>query len=278
MNKLRTWKLAVIAALAAGALALSGCAAVETLEGDMEVWGYVASADSAQLEIAEDQNGAEELVVDRVLAPGDSWIVVHADDNGKPGMRLGLERVKKGESTNVKVAFDEEVPTPKVIVALHADRGERGEFDFDMMNPTMSPDRPYFVNREELARVVLVRDFGVKVGEGEAAIELADQPGATKSVTVKSATAPTGAWLVVHLDDDGAPGQRVGLQPIPAGTSTDVTVALEPLPLTDTLFVAVHADRGEADVFEFDMMNKINSADQPFFVGEEEVAGAVKIR
>lgn len=279
MNKLRTWKLAAIAALVVGALALTGCsAAVETLEGDMEVWGYVASADNAQLEIAEDQNGTEELVVDRVLAPGDAWIVVHADDNGKPGMRIGLERVEKGESTNVKVAFDEEIPTPKVIVALHADKGESGEFDFDMMNPKMSPDRPYFVNREELARVVLVRDFGVKVGEGEAAIELADQPGATTSLTVKSATSPTGAWLVVHLDDEGAPGARVGLQPIPAGTSTDVAVELDPLALTDTLFVAVHADRGETGVFEFDMMNKINSPDQPFFVGEEEIAGPVKIR
>ncbi len=162
MNRVR---IAAIAALVVGALALTGCSTVESLEGDMEVWGYVAAADKAQLEIAEDQNGADVLTVDRVLAPGDAWIVVHADDNGKPGMRVGLERVKKGESTNVKVAFDE-LTTPKVIVALHADKGESGEFDFDMMNPTMSPDRPYFVDREELARMVLVRDFGVKVGEG----------------------------------------------------------------------------------------------------------------
>lgn len=149
-------RLVAAAALALSALVLSGCSAITAMEGDMEVWGYVASANSAQLEIANNQPGVDVLVVDRVLAPGDAWIVVHLDDNGKPGMRVGLTRVEKGESRGVEVEL-EDVTTPNVIVALHADKGEPGEFDFDMMQPTMSPDRPYFVNREELARVVKVR-------------------------------------------------------------------------------------------------------------------------
>jgi len=270
--------IAAFAALALGTFALTGCspAASEKSE-DPDIWGYVAAEKNAQLELTEDQNGVDELVVDRVLAPGDAWVVVHADDNGAPGMRVGLTRIKKGESTDVKVKL-EELTTPKVIVAIHADRGKASEFDFDMMNKEMSPDRPYFVNGKELAGVVTVREFGVKAGAGEAAIDVADQPGASGSIVVKSATAPTGAWLVVHLDDDGAPGQRVGLLHIPAGTSTDVSVTLEPLSLTDNLFVAVHADQNTPDVFEFDMMDKINSADQPFFVDGEEVAKKIKIR
>ena len=55
-----------------------------------KVWGYVAAADKAQLEVAENQDGVNELVVKRVLAPSDAWVVVHADMNGKPGMRVGL--------------------------------------------------------------------------------------------------------------------------------------------------------------------------------------------
>ena len=50
----------------------------------------------------------------------------------------------------------EDVTTSNVIVAVHADRGEAGEFDFDMMNKEMSPDRPYFVDGKELATVVTV--------------------------------------------------------------------------------------------------------------------------
>jgi len=100
----------------------------------------------------------------------------------------------------------------------------------------------------------------------------------TRNITVARAAAPTSAWIVIHLDDNGAPGSRVGLQHIPAGESTDVAVALEPLPLTDKLFVAVHADAATPGIFDFDMMNKINSADQPFFVDGEEVATAVVIQ
>lgn len=275
----RTISRAALAALTVGALALAGCAPATNAEtsDDPAIWGYVASADSAQLEIDPDQLGAAELVVDRVLAPGTAWIVVHADDNGAPGMRVGIAHIDKGESTDVRVAL-EGLTTPKVIVAVHADRGEQDEFDFDMMNKEMSPDRPYFVNGSELASVVTVREFGVPTGEGTAAIEVSDQPGAAGTLTVDRALAPTDAWIVVHLDEDGAPGQRVGLLHIPAGESANVTVELEPLPLTEKLFVAMHADRGEPGVFEFDMMDKIDSADQPFFVGADEVATAVSVQ
>lgn len=270
---------AALAAMLAGTVALAGCtnpADAETSD-DPEVWGYVASANSAQLEIAPDQLGTDELVVDRVLAPGDAWVVVHADDNGKPGVRIGLTRIDKGESTDVTVAL-EDVTTANVIVAVHADRGTKGKFDFDMMNPTMSPDRPYFVDEKELALVVTVREFGVKTAAGTAAIEVSDQKASSGTLTIDRALAPTGAWIVVHLDDDGAPGSRVGLLQIPEGESTDVALDLDPLALTDTLFVAIHADRGDAGVFEFDMMDKVNSPDQPFFVDGTEVAVAISVR
>ncbi len=122
----------------------------------MKVWGYVASAKNAQLALAENQPGGSELVVDTVVAPGDAWIVVHADDNGKPGERVGLAHVKRGESSDVKVTLSG-VKTDKVIVAVHADHGTAGKFDFDMMNKAMSADRPYFVDEKELAKVVQVR-------------------------------------------------------------------------------------------------------------------------
>lgn len=137
---------------------LAGCSGWES-DGEsdaMKVWGYVVAPDNAKLELAEDQPGVDELVVDRVLAPGDAWIVVHADDDGTPGERVGLAHVDSGESLGVEVALDG-VTTDNVIVAVHADRGTPNEFDFDMMNKEMSPDRPYFVDRKELASVVTVR-------------------------------------------------------------------------------------------------------------------------
>lgn len=273
----------IIAALAIASLStalLTGCVenpAEAEMSDNPDVWGYVASAEDAQLEVAEDQLDATELAVERVLAPQDAWLVVHLDDNGKPGLRIGLKRIEKGKSTDVNVEL-EKVTTDKVIVAVHADRAEKGEFDFDMMAPTMSADRPYFVDEKELAKVVTMRRFGVPAETGTAVIEVADQPGVAGELKIARAVAPTDAWIVVHLDADGAPGARVGLQRIPAGESADVLVKLDPLPLTEKLFVAVHADRGAAGLFEFDMMDKINSPDQPFFVGKDEVATAVKVK
>jgi len=152
----------IIAALAVAlgltALALGGCApAGDGAEGeDMSgVWGYVAAAKSAQLEVTPEQLGTDTLVVDRVLSPEDAWLVVHLEVDGKPGMRVGLEHVDKGESRNVQIAL-EDVTTPNVIVAVHADRGGAGTFDFDMDKAMASPDRPFFVDEKELAAVVAI--------------------------------------------------------------------------------------------------------------------------
>ncbi|MBN2248324.1 MAG: hypothetical protein JW733_06455 [Coriobacteriia bacterium] len=149
--------LAALGVLTVGALALGGCTIAST-DGSHPadgVWGYVAAADAAQLEISGPAT-ADELVVDRVLSPGDAWLVVHLNDSGKPGMRVGLERIDAGESLAVRIAL-EDVTTDKLIVAVHADKGVAGEFDFSMDDPMGSPDRPYFVDRAELAVVVDVK-------------------------------------------------------------------------------------------------------------------------
>ena len=225
-----------------------------------------------------DQPGVDTLVVKRVKAPTDAWIVVHLDNNGMPGDRVGAQHISKGESRNVKVAL-KGVTSEKVIVAVHADKGTPNKLDFDMMKKAESPDRPFFVNDKELAKVVTVREFGVKAQNGEALIEVADQPGATDRITVGTATAPTAAWVVVHLNDNGMPGKRVGYTSIPAGENRNVVVTLNPgIELTDSLLVAVHADRGVVGTLEFNMKDKLNSPDQPFFVSGNEVATKVAVK
>jgi len=268
----------VMLALLGTAVVVSGCSTGTAEKVDTsKVWGYVATAETAQLEVDENQNGAAELTVKRVLAPSDGWIVVHADMNGQPGMRVGLTHVKKGESVDVKVKL-KDLTTPKVIVAVHADRGTANKFDFDMMNKEMSMDRPFFVDSKELAKVASVREFGVPSTVGSASVEASDQPGATTQLVVTRAVAPTDAWIVVHLEKDGGPGGRVGLVHIPAGESLNVIVPLEPLPLTGNLLVAIHADKADPGLFNFDMDDKINSADTPFFVDGKEVAVKVRVK
>jgi hypothetical protein len=120
--------------------------------GSMGVWGYVASGEDAQLDL-EDQPATRELVVAGVAAPAPAWIVVHANDEGMPGERVGLVPIPRGRSADVKVPLSDGV-RDSVIVAVHADRGTQGRFDFDMDMPAESADRPLFVDRMELAGTV----------------------------------------------------------------------------------------------------------------------------
>ena len=153
----RSVRVGLVLALVLVVAALAGCSSSASADSgaspSMKVWGYVASAKNAQLEVSESQSSDTVLTVDRVVTPGPAWLVVHLEKDGMPGDRVGLVHVDKGESTDVEVPV-EGVTTPKVIVAVHADKGTLEEFDFDMMDKEASPDRPYFVDRKELAKVV----------------------------------------------------------------------------------------------------------------------------
>lgn len=146
----------VIAVLAISVLALAGCSTSNKDSEKSKVWGYVTTAQEAQLELPADQPGATTIVVDRVLTPEPAWVVVHEEVDGKPGARVGLLHVDAGESKDLSVQLGG-LTTDNVIVAIHADRGTADEFDFDMMKKEMSPDRPFFVDGSELAKVVSVK-------------------------------------------------------------------------------------------------------------------------
>jgi len=150
---IRTVALLTLALASAGLLA--GCAS-ESDGDEMGVWGYLTTASNASIELDESQPGATELLVQRVVAPEPAWLVVHLDDDGMPGERVGIAAVPHGETRSVRIPLDE-VTTSSLIVALHADRGEQDVFDFDMENKETSPDRPFFVDGAEVAVVVTVR-------------------------------------------------------------------------------------------------------------------------
>jgi hypothetical protein len=118
--------------------------------------GVVVAAVNASFEASQPVSGGK-LVVDRVVAPDGSWVVVHLDMDGKPGARVGVAHVTAGASTDVVVDLDSKATlTQKLIVALHADRGIRSSFGFDTKHFESSPDKPYFVNGLELAKEIPV--------------------------------------------------------------------------------------------------------------------------
>jgi len=120
--------------------------------------------------------------------------------------------------------------------------------------------------------------IGVVVAPANISLDVPDQPGAAGSLRVAEVRVPGPSWVVVHLDDNGKPGMRIGLQHVAAGTNANVRVALEGDELTDELIVAVHADRGVADRFEFAMDQFEVSPDKPYFVNGKEMATRVRVK
>lgn len=155
MKRVRAVVLSVLAVAILGSMTVYAFANAPE-KGSMGVWGYVVNESNATLELKEKQPEATTLVVDKAQAPEDAWIVVHMNDDGMPGERVGLAAIEAGVSRNVRVELDEEM-LDEVIVAIHADKGESGEFEFDMERAMKSEDRPYFVDGMELAKVVSLK-------------------------------------------------------------------------------------------------------------------------
>lgn len=96
---------------------------------------------------------------------------------------------------------------------------------------------------------------GVAVAQEEAtgSISASDQSGDGSTVVVDEVTIEgANGFVVVHLDDEGAPGEVLGHAEISEGTTTDVTVTLDS-PVTEdvTLWPMLHFDAGEVGTYEF---------------------------
>ena len=123
--------------------------------------GVVVASGDASLE-ATDQLGVQRaLTIDRVVAPGASWIAVYNEtSDGMGAARVGLLHVPGGESRGVAVPLDPNIRmSERVDVVLQADRGVPGVFEFDPTRFDTSPDKPYFVAGKRVQVSVLVR-FG----------------------------------------------------------------------------------------------------------------------
>lgn len=148
---------------------------VQTLAeaGGVPVTDEIAmTADRAVLDVADRLTVLDEIVVDRVVAPGPSWVVAYlVNEQGRPTGVAGMKQVPAGESMSVAVPVSPNLDlSDKLLVALQADAGTPGVLDFAPSRFAESADKPYAVAGTELSRSVLLRGFGMDfdntAGEG----------------------------------------------------------------------------------------------------------------
>ncbi len=80
---------------------------------------------------------------------------------------------------------------------------------------------------------------------------VADQEIVNESVTVLLVANDEAGWMVIHADDNGAPGPILGSGPVAAGANINVTVEIAAENATDTMYAMLHTDAGTPGEFEF---------------------------
>ena len=83
------------------------------------------------------------------------------------------------------------------------------------------------------------------------AITVMDQAVLNGMVTIGNVDAPVAGFVVIHADENGAPGHVVGVAPIPQGVTDNLAVMIDGAMSTPVLHAMLHVDDSEPGVFEF---------------------------
>lgn len=92
-----------------------------------------------------------------------------------------------------------------------------------------------------------------------------DQAIQNNSVTIARVVSDGAGWIVIHADQNGAPGPDVGHAAVSDGENNDVVVTIDMARATSTLYAMLHTDAGTAGTYEFP------GADGPVSVGGQPV-------
>lgn len=196
-----------------------------------------------------------EITVDRVISNGPGWVVVHRDEDGQPGLIIGSAPLQDGLNEQIQVDLIESALTPVLYARLHEDTVPGDVFNFPEADPpVLAGGRLPTAQRirTDAGGYVIIRDQPLTAGDAI----LADVVMATSD-----------AWLAIHADEDGAPGEVLGQTWLPRGLARDVMVTIDSPPAAGPLHAVLYQDAGEPEAFEYP-----DGPDTPFRVQGGTVA------
>ncbi|MDX1614311.1 MAG: plastocyanin/azurin family copper-binding protein [Candidatus Promineifilaceae bacterium] len=107
------------------------------------------------------------------------------------------------------------------------------------------------------------------------AVTVEDQELTDSTVTVASVTAAEPGWMVIHADDNGAPGQVIGQAAVETGENSDVVVEIDQAAATETLYAMLHVDAGTQGEYEFPGADAPVSVDDSIVVQPFTITGGM---
>ncbi len=189
------------------------------------------------------------VTIDSIYSEGPGFVVIHrASDGGVAGVSQPLAA---GWTNNLRINLDTTLAEAQMSAMLHVDDNTVGTYEFGTVEGADSPARV----GDQLVNPI----FNAQV------LDASDQKLANGEVTIKAVAVPVDSWVVIHAGDATSFGAVLGQTLVPAGTATDVKVAVSG-DVTTTLWPMLHVDSGAAGTYEF---GSVEGADGPVVVNGE---------
>jgi plastocyanin len=102
-------------------------------------------------------------------------------------------------------------------------------------------------------------------GDEDPFVIVNDQAAGDGTVVIEDVHATEPGWIVIHLNQDGAPGAVIGFAPVEAGENHDVVVEIDLDQAASGLFAMLHLDGGTHGEYEFP------GEDAPVFIEDDIV-------
>jgi hypothetical protein len=190
------------------------------------------------------------VLVAKVVADVDGFVVIHADDGGSPGEVIGHVAVTAGETTDIEVGLEREAVDGETLYAmLHVDDPADGEYTF---GDGEDEDAPAL----DAAGAVVVDSFKVSVGEEiTPSVDVLDQELTNPlEVNIASVTAAADGYIVIHEADENGElvvAPAIGFAAVSQGENSNVRVTLDREAVDgETLFAMLHTEDGGNDTYD----------------------------
>ncbi len=232
--------------------------------------GPAAAQMTAAVSVADQESDGSMVTVASVTSEGPGFIVIHRDNDGAPGEVIGNTAVADGENTDVVVELSGDVADGDSFWAmLHADTNTIGTYEFGTVEGADAPvalDGEVVMEMFTLSMMDSMDDTSMMMSP---AVSAADQESEGDMVTVASVTSEGPGFIVIHRDNNGAPGEVIGNTAVEDGENTDVVVELTGDVADGASFWAMlHADTNTVGTYEF---GTVEGADAPITLDGEVV-------
>jgi hypothetical protein len=213
--------------------------------------GLLPPLSPAAISMEDQRSDGASVVVAEVTLPAPGFVALHADEDGVPGVILGLSALlPAGTSQEVTLTLEQPLDMSQAVFAVaYVDRdgdGVAGLTSTDSLDDVALGLDGGPARSAAVVTVVHIRPV---------LLEVEDQEGDGTVLVVASVTLPAPGFLELRFDQAGSPGRVLAVSDLlPAGTSTDVKFTFDPALEADAVFwIRVRIDfDGNQDLGEDD--------------------------